>query len=38
MGQIDHPQQTEDHGQTEGDQDQDAGQTQTIEDLRQDGR
>ena len=37
MGQVDHPQQTEDHGQTEGDQDQNAGQAQSVEDLRQDG-
>ena len=37
MGQVDHPQQTEDHGQTEGDQDQDAGQAEAIENLCENG-
>ena len=35
MGPIDHPQQTEDHGQSKGDQDQNAGNAQSVEDLRQ---
>ena len=37
VGQIDHPQQAEDDGQAEGDQDQDAGQAQAIENLGENG-